>query len=122
MLKGMPSQYPCGHNYHVTHAMNRKKGGFVIMRHNNIRLFEANLLKTTLNGFEIEPKLQKIDNEELNGLTDDDARPDIRARRVWRQGQNAFFEIRLKNANARSQTHLPVSAILKTRKRKKESL
>ena len=36
------------------------------MRHNNnVRDFEANLLKTTLNDVEVEPKLQKIDNEEL---------------------------------------------------------
>ena len=34
----------------------------------------------------------KIENEELNGLTGYDARPDVRARRVWRQGQNAFFD------------------------------
>ena len=58
-LKGMPSQYPCGQNYDVTHAMNCKKGGFVIMRHNNSRDFEANLLKKTLNDIQIEPKLQK---------------------------------------------------------------
>ena len=36
--------------------MNWKKGGFVIMRHNNVQDFEANLLKTTLNDVEIEPK------------------------------------------------------------------
>ena len=45
------------------------------MRHNNVRDFETNLLKITLNDVEIEPKLQKIDNEELNGLAGDDARP-----------------------------------------------
>ena len=45
------------------------------MRHNNVRDFETNLLKITLNDVEIEPKLQKIDNEELNGLTGDGARP-----------------------------------------------
>ena len=45
------------------------------MRHNNVRDFETNLLKITLNDVEIEPKLQKIDNEELNILTGDDARP-----------------------------------------------
>ena len=53
-LKGMPSQYPCGHNYDVTHAMKCKNGGFVIMRHNNVRDFEENLLKTTFNDVEIE--------------------------------------------------------------------
>ena len=90
------------------------------MRHNNVREFEANLLETTLNDVEVEPKLQKIDNEELNGLTGDDARPDIRARGVWKQGQNAFFDIHLTNANACSQKHSPVSTILK--KHEKEEI
>ena len=62
----MPSLCPCGQNYDVTHVMNCKRArGFIIMRHNNVRDFEANLLKTTLNDVEVEPKLQKIDNEEL---------------------------------------------------------
>ena len=52
------------------------------MRHNNVQGFEANLLKTTLNNVEIEPKLQKIDNKVLNCLTRDDARPDLSAQRV----------------------------------------
>ena len=76
-----------------------------------------------MNDVEVEPKLQKIDNEELNGLTGDDARRDVRHRGVWRQGQNPFFVICLINANARSQKYLPASTILKkTRKRKEESL
>ena len=83
------------------------------MRHNNVRDFEANLLKTTLNDAELVPKLQKIDNEGLNRLTGDDAGPDIRARGVWRQGQNTSLDIRLTNTNARLQKHLPVSTILK---------
>ena len=81
-LKGLLSQCPCGQNYDVTHAVNCKKGSFVIMRHNNVQGFEENLLKTTLNNVEIEPKLQKTDNKVLNCLTRDDARPDISAQRV----------------------------------------
>ena len=65
------------------------------MRHNNVRGFDANLLKAIQNDVEIEPALQKIDNERINGHTGDETRPDIRARGVWSQGQNAFFEIRL---------------------------
>ena len=87
----MPSKCPCGQKYDVTHAMNCKKGGFVIMRHNNVRDFEANLLRTIVNDVETESSLQKIENEEVNGLTGDDAKPDIRARGVLRKGQNAFF-------------------------------
>ena len=119
----MTSQCPCGQNYDLKHAINCKNGGFVIMRHNNVEDFEENLLKTTLNYIEIESKLQKIDNKGLSGLTADDARPDIRAREVWRQGQNAFFDIPLTNTNALSRKHLRINAILKkTQKIKKESL
>ena len=100
--------------------MNCKKGGFVIMRHNNVRDFEANLLRTILNDVETEPSLQKIENEEVNGLTGDDAKPDIRARGVWRKGQNAFFDIRLTNANSNSQKHLSVNTILKKHEQEKK--
>ena len=48
-LKGLLSLCPCGQNYDVTYVMNYKKGSFVIIRHNHVRGFEANLLKTTLN-------------------------------------------------------------------------
>ena len=106
VLTGMPSQFPCGQNYDVTHAMNCKKGVFIIMRHNNVRGFEVNLLKTTLNNVEIEPKLQKIDNEGLNGLAGDDARPDMRARGVWKHIQMLSLTYKY----VRSQKHLPVSA------------
>ena len=56
----------------------------------------------------------------LNGLTGDNARPNTRARVVWRQGQNAFFDILLTNTNARSQKHLPVNAILKKHEKEKK--
>ena len=40
-LKGLPAMCPCGQKYNVTHALNCKKGGFVTMRHNNLRYFEV---------------------------------------------------------------------------------
>ena len=57
--------------------MNCKIGGFVVMRHNNVRDFEANLLKTIQSDVEIEPALQKVDNRRINERTGDKARPDI---------------------------------------------
>ena len=65
---------------------------------------------------------KKIENEGLNGLAGNDVRPDIRGRGVWRQGQHAFFDIRLTNTNARSQKHLLVSAILKKHEKEKREL
>ena len=68
----------------VNRAMNCKRGGFIIMRHNNVRDFEANLLKRMDNDIEIEPALQEVTNEKIPGNTNDEARPDIRVRGVWR--------------------------------------
>ena len=61
--------------------------------------------------------------KELNDLIGgDDTWLDIRADGVWRQGQNVFFDIRLRNTNARSYKHLPVSTILKKHEKEKKSL
>ena len=115
----MPSKCSCGQKYDPNHAMNCKRGGFVVMRHNSVRDFEANLLKTIRNDVKIEPALQEIDNERIDGRTGDKASPDVRARGVWRQGQNAFFDIRLTNVNANSQKHQTVETILKKHEKEK---
>ena len=44
--------------------------------------FEANLLKAVFKDVETQPKLQPLDGEVSQGLTGDDAHPDIRARGV----------------------------------------
>ena len=41
-------------NYYMKHAMNCKRGGFLVMRHNNVRDFEANILKTIQNDVKVE--------------------------------------------------------------------
>ena len=41
-LKGMPSLRPCRQNYDITHTMNCKRGGIIIMGHNNVQDFEKN--------------------------------------------------------------------------------
>ena len=76
-LQGIPSKYPCGEKYDLNHAINCKRGRFVVMRHNNVRDFEANLLKTIQSDVEIEPALQKVDNRRINERRGDKARPDI---------------------------------------------
>ena len=34
-IRGLPSHCPCGQKYDINHALNCKRGGFVIIRHNN---------------------------------------------------------------------------------------
>ena len=45
----MPNKCPCGQKYDLNHAMNCKRRRFVVMRYNNVRDSEANLLKTIQN-------------------------------------------------------------------------
>ena len=89
-LRSLPSNCTCGQKFNVTHALNCKKGGFVIMRHNNIHDFEANLLRIVHNDVEVEPQLQQVHNEQFNGFKEDNARPDIKAKGVWRNAQRCM--------------------------------
>ena len=74
-------------------AMNCKRGGIIVVRHNNVRDFAANLLKTIQNNVEIEPTLQEIDNERIDGRKGMKHGLTYELEGVWRQRQNAFFDI-----------------------------
>ena len=92
----------------------------MIIRHNNIRDFEANLLKKVCSDVETEPQLQAMDGEGINGLTGDNTKPYIRARGVWRNGQNAYFDVRITNTNSPSQKHLTSEKILEKHEKEKK--
>ena len=121
-LKGLPAICPCGQKCNVTHALNCKKGGFVAMRHNNLRDFEADMLSKIVNDVETEPELQPVTGEIVEGLSGNASRPDIRARGVWRAGQNAFFNVRLTNTHSPSQIHLTTESVLKKHEHEKKRI
>ena len=50
----------------------------------------------------------------------DESRPDRRGRRVWRNGQNAYFDVRVTNTNSRSQANTAVKNILKKHENEKK--
>ena len=86
-LRGLPSKCPCGQTFGA------------IIRHNNIRDFEANPLLKIYNDVETEA----VNDELITDLTGIESKPDIRATDVWRTGQNAYFDVRITNVNADSQ-------------------
>ena len=69
---------------------------------------------------EVEPHLQPINGESINGLNGDDARKDVRVQSVWQNGQNAFFDIRITNTSANSQNHLSPTKILERHEKEKK--
>ena len=118
-LKNLPEECPCTKKYNVVHALNCHRGGFVNARHDNIRDLECKLLKVVCHDVESEPHLQKMSEKakksyHATAKVADDARPDIRARSFWRQGQNAFFDVMVTNADCESQKDTKISTLLKT--------
>ena len=61
-----------------------------------------------------------MDNEQFNGLKEDKARPDIRATGVWRNAENAYFDMRVTNLNSDSQKNMPVEKILSEHEQEKK--
>ena len=62
------------------------------------------------------PALQPVTNRSnypKTAILDDNARLDVRARGFWRDGQNAYFDIRVTNPDAESQRNSTLKAILR---------
>ena len=64
-LKRLPSNRPCGSKFDVCHALSRGRGGFVVMRHGEIRDITASMLNEICKDVEIEPRLQPITGEQM---------------------------------------------------------
>ena len=102
--------------------MNCKRGGFISNRHDSLRNFEGFLLKEVCNDVQIEPPLQPVRGIQLHKSANvkDDARLDVRARSFWREGQHAFFDIRVTNADNASQRDKPIKAVLRSHEQEKK--
>ena len=64
-IKNMPTTCSCGAKLDYQHCMSCKKGGFITMRHNDVRDLTANILKGVLNDLEVEPQLLPLKGENL---------------------------------------------------------
>ena len=82
--------------------MSCKKGGFVSVRHNDLRDLTTNMLSKVCKDVEIEPKLTALTDEVFGSRTantTNEARLDIRARGVWERGQQLFLDLRVFDPN-----------------------
>ena len=123
-IDDIPSICVCGDTFTVDHAMICKRGGFVIMRHNELRDLEAELLNIVCNDVQVEPVLQDISGEQLNGGSNraPDARLDIRARGFWECQRSAFFDVRVCHPNADSYKDLELRQVYKIHENEKKRL
>ena len=72
---------------------------------------------------ESEPQLQPVVDRTgycQTAILSDEARLDVRARGFWREGQNAFFDVRITNPNNASQQNSSLKTILRNHEQEKK--
>ena len=107
--------------FNINHALNCKKEGFVYHpTQHNLTFRSKPRLRKVYTNVETEPCLKPVNGEQVVGLTGDEARPDVRARLVWLNGQNAYFDIRVTNASSNSQRNQPIDKVLKKHEAEKK--
>ena len=120
----VPSNCPCGHSFSTQHVLSCQKGGYPSIRHNELRDFTASLLSETCHGVAVEPSLQPVTSESLNGASanrKEGARLDIVASGFWGSTfERAFFDVRVFNPLAPSNSHSSITATYRQHEREKK--
>ena len=104
-ISGLPEHCECGQPFSSDHAMICKKGGFVSLRHNEVRDITAEMLNEVCYDVKSEPELIPLEGENLKyktANTHERARTDLSARSFWIKGERAFFDIRVFDPVAQS--------------------
>ena len=113
----LPTTCACGSPFNVDHSQICHLGGFVNMRHDEMKFLLATEVKKVLKDVEMEPSLSPLTGENLqprSAISSDDARSDIRAKSFWCRQQNAFFDIRVFYPHARSYLHRSLPTLFET--------
>ena len=123
-LPRLPQKCVCGAPYNEIHGLNCQRGGFVVIRHNEVRDLTAELLTEVSNDIAIEPNLTPLSGESFDSATtskEDDARCDVAARGFWVRGSKAFLDVRVFNPMARSYTNQPLATVYNSLERSKKA-
>ena len=122
-LDRLPTNCICGSRFDLTHALSCKKGGFVTLRHNEVRNITASLLREVTHDVRVEPKLQEVTGERFQQCSankKNEARLDVSASSFWVPGQRLFLDIRVFNAHALRYRNLEVTKSFKINETEKK--
>ena len=93
----------CKKKNDVNHTLNCKLGGYVHMRHNNLRDLEAFILKEVCKDVRTEPGLLPVGNAEVDSRNlEEKSRPDVSAVGVWGPNERTFLDVRVIHLNSDS--------------------
>ena len=117
--KGLPSTCDgCSEDFDLCHALNCKKGGLVIARHNELRDLNCDLCSLAgLSQIISEPIVQESnEDDELEGL-----RADWSVRGFWDSQRTALFDVCIFNADACSLRNQSLQNVFQMKKNAKKS-
>ena len=118
-LREFPNHCACGKINSIEHCLSCSRGGYVNLRHNQIRDLTANLLvEAGCRDVVIEPHLLPLTGETLkyeSAIKTDEARLDVSARGVWSKTDlsKLFLDVRIFNSRAPTNKCLSVEKVLK---------
>ena len=97
-----PTTCPCGSKFDIQHSMSCKKGGFVTIRHNDLRHLTAKILSEVCYDTEIERTVVPLSGEDLSNQTanrSNETRFDVRVRGFWEREQQQLFDLEVFDTN-----------------------
>ena len=119
----MPTICVCGSDFSIEHALTCKTGGFIIMRHNEIRDLLANLLTDVCHNVTLEPHLQPLSGESLSSSSatrEENARLDVGVNGFWGgRFERAYIDVRVFNPHAPSNLSSQISSTYRRHEREK---
>ena len=112
-LSHLPTECICGASFTVDHAFTCPHGGYLTLRHNEVRDISTQLMSEVCPNVAIEPTLQPVTNEHFSHWSanmETSARLNVRAQGFWGiHHQQAYFDIRVFNPLAASNRRSTIS-------------
>ena len=124
MIPNTPAYCGCKSKNDINHTLNCKLGGYVTMRHNNIRDLEASLLREVCKDVKVEPELLPIGSVETQSSNKaDKARLDVSAIGLWSSMEWMFLDVRVMHPNSASYADkTPHKLTVSTKKRRRKHI
>ena len=123
-LKRVPSKCACGASFSIEHALHCQTGGYISMRHNNLRDTFANMMRDVVRDVNVEPILTPLTGEKFtrkSTTTDQQARADISGKGFWSPGVTTFVDVTILNPLAPSYRHKSTTSLLRNAKNEKKN-
>ena len=103
--------------------MSCKKGGYINIRHNDVRDLAAKFLSEVCHDVWVEPTLFRLTGQRMehcSAIETNKVRLDIRSRAFWIRGHQVFSDIRVFDPNACRYSNLSLSPCYATNEKEKK--